>query len=84
MILTTNLIIKAFIQSVRMQIYFIDNDEYFPRKIMFHDEDGNFLENNEERMIFYCKGVIETVKKLGWARIYSLSRMVFFISSYVY
>ena len=34
---------------------------------MFHDEDGNFLENNEERMIFYCKGVIETVKKLGWA-----------------
>ena len=30
---------------------------------MFHDENGNFLENNEERMIFYCKGVIETVKK---------------------
>ena len=62
------LIIKvASIQSARMQIYFIDNDEYFPRKIMFHDEDGNFLPNNEERMIFYCKGVIETVKKLGWA-----------------
>ena len=62
------LIIKvASIQSARMQIYFIDNDEYFPRKIMFHDEDGNFLTNNEERMIFYCKGVIETVKKLGWA-----------------
>ena len=62
------LIIKvASIQSARMQIYFIDNDEYFPRRIMFHDEDGNFLENNEERMIFYCKGVIETVKKLGWA-----------------
>ena len=62
------LIIKvASIQSARMQIYFIDNDEYFPRIIMFHDEDGNFLENNEERMIFYCKGVIETVKKLGWA-----------------
>lgn len=62
------LIIKvASIQSARMQIYFIDNDEYFPKKIMFHDEDGKFLENNEERMIFYCKGVIETVKKLGWA-----------------
>ena len=62
------LIIKvASIQSARMQIYFIDNDEYFPRKIMFHDENGNFLPNNEERMIFYCKGVIETVKKLGWA-----------------
>ena len=62
------LIIKvASIQSARMQIYFIDNDEYFPKKIMFHDEEGKFLENNEERMIFYCKGVIETVKKLGWA-----------------
>jgi starch synthase len=62
------LIIKvASIQSARMQIYFIDNDEYFPKKVMFHDEDGNFLKNNEERMIFYCKGVIETVKKLGWS-----------------
>ena len=62
------LIIKvASIQSARMQIYFIDNDEYFPRKIMFNDENGNFLKNNEERMIFYCKGVIETVKKLGWS-----------------
>ena len=62
------LIIKvASIQSARMQIYFIDNDEYFPKKIMFNDEEGKFLENNEERMIFYCKGVIETVKKLGWA-----------------
>ena len=61
------LIIKvASIQSARMQIYFIDNEEYFPRKIMFHDREGNFLDNNEERMIFYCKGVIETVRKLGW------------------
>ena len=62
------LIIKvASIQSARMQIYFIDNEEYFPRKIIFHDENGKFLKNNEERMIFYCKGVIETVKKLGWS-----------------
>ena len=62
------LIIKvASIQAARMQIYFIDNEEYFPKKIMFHDESGNFLKENEERMIFYCKGVIETVKKLGWS-----------------
>ena len=62
------LIIKvASIQSARMQIYFIDNDEYFPRKVMFHDENGEFLVNTEERMMFYCKGVIETVKKLGWS-----------------
>ena len=61
------LIIKvASIQSARMQIYFIDNDEYFPRKVMFHDENGKFLANTEERMMFYCKGVIETVKKLNW------------------
>ena len=62
------LIIKvASIQSARMQIYFIDNDEYFPKKVMFHDEKGTFLPNTEERMMFYCKGVIETVKKLGWS-----------------
>ena len=34
---------------------------------MFHDIDGNFMSNNDERIIFYCKGVIETVRKLGWA-----------------
>jgi starch synthase len=61
------LIIKvASIQKLRMQVYFIDNDEYFPRKQMFHEEDGSFMTNNDERMIFYCKGVIETVRKLGW------------------
>ena len=61
------LIIKvASIQKLRMQVYFIDNDEYFPRKQMFHEEDGVFITNNDERMIFYCKGVIETVRKLGW------------------
>ena len=62
------LIIKvASIQSARLQIYFIDKDEYFPKKVMFHDEKGTFLPNTEERMMFYCKGVIETVKKLGWS-----------------
>ena len=49
-----------------MQVYFIDNDEFFPRKQMFNDLEGNFMSNNDERMIFYCKGVIETVRKLGW------------------
>ena len=62
------LIIKvASIQQQRMQVYFIDNEEFFPRRQMFHDFDGKLLENNDERMIFYCKGVIETVRKLGWA-----------------
>ena len=62
------LIIKvASIQQQRMQVYFIDNEEYFPRRQMFHDHEGKFIENNDERMIFYCKGVIETVRKLGWS-----------------
>jgi len=62
------LIIKvASIQSARMQIYFIDNEDYFQRKFVFHDKNNKFFKDNEERVIFFCRGVIETVKKLGWA-----------------
>lgn len=62
------LIIKvASIQPAKMQVYFIDNEEYFKRKSALTDLDGNAHEDNDERMIFFCKGVIETVKKLGWA-----------------
>ena len=62
------LIIKvASIQAARMQVYFIDNEEYFQRKTIFKDERGRFHKDNDERMIFFCRGVLETVKKLGWA-----------------
>ena len=62
------LIIKvASIQSARMQIYFIDNEDYFQRKNIFTDEDGNFLPDNDERAIFFARGVIETARKLRWA-----------------
>ena len=62
------LIIKvASIPKERMQVYFIDNDEYFKRKHMLHDGDGKLFEDNDERMIFFTKGVIETVKKLNWS-----------------
>lgn len=62
------LIIKvASIQSCRMQVYFIDNEEYFQRKAILKDADGTFFPDNDERSIFFCRGVIETVKKLGWA-----------------
>ncbi|MCO5264998.1 MAG: glycogen/starch synthase [Lentimicrobium sp.] len=62
------LIIKvASIQSARMQIYFIDNEDYFQRKFMFRDKNNKFFKDNEERSIFFSRGVIETVKKLGWA-----------------
>lgn len=62
------LIIKvASIQQAKMQVYFIDNEEYFKRKSALMDLDNKAHEDNDERMIFFCKGVIETVKKLGWA-----------------
>jgi starch synthase len=62
------LIIKvASIPKERMQVYFIDNDEYFKRKALFTDEDNNLFEDNDERAIFFAKGVVETVKKLNWA-----------------
>ncbi|MCK9612609.1 MAG: glycogen/starch synthase [Bacteroidales bacterium] len=62
------LIIKvASIQSARLQIYFIDNEDYFKRKSVFTDKNGVFFQDNDERAIFYARGVIETIKKLGWA-----------------
>jgi len=63
-----SLIIKvASIQSARMQVYFIDNEDYFQRKATTFDKKGHFFPDNDERMIFYCRGVIETVKKLRWS-----------------
>ena len=62
------LIIKvASIQAARMQVYFIDNEEYFNRKTILHDKKDIFCTDNDERAIFFCRGVLETVKKLGWA-----------------
>ncbi len=62
------LIIKvASIPTARMQVYFIDNDEFFKRKFVFEDADGVPYPDNDERAIFFVRGVLETVKKLGWA-----------------
>ena len=59
------LIIKvASIQAARMQIYFIDNEEYFQRKAVIRDKNGKFFADNDERAVFFSRGVIETVKKL--------------------
>jgi starch synthase len=61
------LIIKvASIPKERIQVYFIDNDEYFKRKATFTDEEGSMYPDNDERAIFFAKGVVETVKKLNW------------------
>ena len=62
------LIIKvASIPKERIQVYFIDNDDYFKRKATYADENGKLYKDNDERAIFFAKGVIETVKKLNWA-----------------
>lgn len=61
------LIIKvASMPGSRLQVYFLDNDEFFKRKSVFGDAEGKPYEDNMERMIFFCKGAIETVKKFGW------------------
>jgi starch synthase len=61
------LIIKvASIPSARMQVYFIDNDDFFHRKLTVRDTDGSFFVDNDERIIFFARGVLETVKKLRW------------------
>ena len=62
------LIIKvASIQSARMQVYFIDNEDYFSRKLTLNDSDGEPFADNDERAIFFSRGVLETVRKLRWS-----------------
>jgi len=62
------LIIKvASIQAARMQVYFIDNEDYFHRKHTVIDSKGAFFKDNDERMIFFARGVLETVRKLRWS-----------------
>lgn len=61
------LIIKvSSISSARMQVYFIDNDDYFHRKFIYRDDNGKEFEDNDERAIFFARGILETVKKLRW------------------
>jgi len=62
------LVIKvASIPAAKLQVYFIDNEDYFKRKFVFSDKEDKFYEDNDERIVFFCKGALETVKKLGWA-----------------
>ncbi len=62
------LIIKvASIQAARMQVYFIDNEDYFQRKAVLDDAEGKEFADNDERAVFFARGVLETVIKLRWA-----------------
>ena len=61
------LIIKvASLPGARLQVYFLDNEEFFRRKAIFEDDKGKPFDDNQDRMVFFCKGVLETVKKFGW------------------
>ena len=61
------LVIKvSSISSARMQVYFIDNEDYFHRKFIYRDAEGQLFPDNDERAIFFARGVLETVKKLRW------------------
>lgn len=61
------LIIKvASLPNARLQVYFMDNDDYFKRKTVFRDENDKFYDDNADRTVFFCKSALETVKKFGW------------------
>ena len=56
----------ASLPSARLQVYFLENEELFKRKHIFHDENEAWFEDNGLRTVFFCKGALETVKKFGW------------------
>lgn len=61
------LVIKvSSISAARMQVYFIDNEDYFHRKFIYADAEGKLFEDNDERAAFFARGILETVKKLRW------------------
>src|SRR5205809_7222021 len=61
------LVIKvASLPNARLQIYFLDNEDYFKRKSVFNDEKDKWFDDNGLRTVLFCKGALETVKKFGW------------------
>ncbi len=61
------LVIKvASLPNARLQVYFLDNEDFFKRKSIFHDENEKWHDDNGLRTVLFCKGALETVKKFGW------------------
>lgn len=61
------LLIKvASLPNARLQVYFMDNEDFFKRKLVFRNDKEEFFEDNAERAIFFCKSALEIVKKFGW------------------
>jgi len=62
------LLIKvSSLPGTRIQVYFLDNEDLFKEKTAFYDDKQNFYKDNAEKMVFFCKGMVEIVKKFGWA-----------------
>ena len=57
----------ASLPSARLQVYFLENEDFYKRKFIFHDEDEKWFDDNGLRTIFFAKAALETVKKFGWA-----------------
>ena len=61
------LVIKvASLPNARLQVYFLDNEDFFKRKSIFTDEKDKWFDDNGLRTVLFCKGALETVKKFGW------------------
>src|SRR5690606_34260461 len=61
------LLIKvASLPNARLQVYFMDNEDFFKRKFNFYNDQEEFFEDNPERLLFFCKSALEIVKKFGW------------------
>ena len=56
----------ASLPNARLQVYFLENEDFFKRKQVFHDESDTWFDDNALRTVFFCKGALETVKKFGW------------------
>ncbi|WP_126973344.1 glycogen/starch synthase [Gynurincola endophyticus] len=56
----------ASLPNARLQVYFLDNEDLFKRKYIYHDEQEKWFDDNGLRSVFFCKGALETVKKFGW------------------
>jgi starch synthase len=56
----------ASLPNARLQVYFLDNEDYFKRKSVFTDEKEKWFDDNGLRTVLFCKGALETVKKFGW------------------
>lgn len=60
---------SSFISNLKekVQVYFLDNEKYYGRDGVYQSPTSKKdYKDNDERFIFFCRGVLETLKRLGW------------------